>query len=103
MIALPNRPAQRQVDDPDVVRALQTDRPLNCGDHIGIVAFAIAVQNTEIDDVGVRRKSLERLGVVRSGRLVTIPSNDAGHVGAMPELIAGSIAALDKVLVVDHP
>src|SRR5262249_2894744 len=51
--------AEGQVDHPDVVLALELHRLLDRGDHHAVVAHAVAVENTKIEDIGVWRHTTE--------------------------------------------
>ena len=81
--ALEHRPAQRQVDDPDLVAVAILNRPVNRVGHVAGIAAAVGAEHLQIDDVCAGRHAAG--GVLRvdpGGR------DDPRHVRAVAVVVA---------------
>src|SRR5437016_7083009 len=67
-VRLVHLPAQRKIDHPDVVGALECDGLLNGGNHQTIGARAVLIQHAKVDQLDVRRDSHERACARLAGR-----------------------------------
>ena len=102
-VALKYAAAQREVDDADVVRALELDGGVDRRDDVAIVTVAVVIENAETDEVDARGDTLERVRIERPGGIGAIPGDDSGHMSAVAEDIGGIAAVVaDEVLSVDH-
>jgi CBS domain-containing protein len=69
---------ERQVDDSDVVSALQSDGFLNGRDHAAVGTGAIKIQRAQIDEVYIGRCP----GII-SAREVAVAADDSGDVSTV--------------------
>ena len=82
-----HRPAERQIDDANVVLALELDGLLDGRDHHAIVAGAVLIQNPQIQNIRVRRDAFEGAeGALLIGR-TAVARDDAGHMSAVAEIV----------------
>src|SRR5262249_8182955 len=96
------RPPQREVHHANVVLALELDGALNGGDDVAVTAYAIAVQHTQVDQVGVGRDAAQSLGGIR--RLfggAAVSGDDSCHVRAVPVVVVNGLIAGETLSVHD--
>ena len=84
--------ANRQIDDPDVVRQAILHGPLERRDDIADDAHPVLVENLEADEMrGGRDASLSTV------RVVTVAGDDSGDVRSVAVVVVRLDAAVDEV------
>src|SRR6266851_9703470 len=101
-IALENAAAQRKINDPDVVLALQRDSLLNGCYNGAVGSRTILVESPQVDDVGVRRDTPEGYVAISAGGTSSVASDDAGNMRAVAIQVACSIGGRIEILTVDN-
>src|SRR5260370_13156715 len=82
-IALENAAAQREIDDPDVVQALQHDGLLNGGYNDAVGGRTVLIESPQVDDVGIRRDAAEGHVAISAGGTSAFASDNAGDMWAV--------------------
>src|ERR1700694_663206 len=95
-VALQDSPAQRKIDDANVVDALELNGPVYGSDDSAVCPASIRIQHAQIDDVGVCRHTLNE-----SPGAGSIAGDQSGYVRAMPILI-GRVHSRNETLAVHH-
>src|SRR5260370_39457039 len=92
-IALENAAAQREIDDPDVVQALQRDGLLNGCYNGAVGSRTIPVKNPQIDDVGIRRDPPEGHVAISAGGTPAVARDNAGNMRAVAVYVVCSVVS----------
>ena len=102
-VIVPDGASEGQVDDADVVSALQSDSLLDGRNDVAVAPATVRAKHAQVDEIHVRRHP----SILPVGKL-PVASKNACHVGSVAvgviDEIAGSIsvAGAGKVLVIEH-
>ena len=82
-VALEDASTERQVDDPDVVQVLQSDRLIDARDHRAVGGRSVLVQHAQVNDVGIGGDAAEGDIAVPARGAASVARDDGGDVRAV--------------------
>src|SRR6202035_1244292 len=92
-----DRTAQRKIDHSDVVQRLQRNGLPDGRNHSAIGARAVLIEDTKIDNVGLRRDAFKGSRILGTDRTGTVAGDQARDVGAVAILIVGAVVPGTKL------
>src|SRR5439155_12448965 len=101
-VALKNATAQRKIDHPDVVLALQGNGLLNGRNNGAVGGRTVLVKRPKVNDVGVGGDTPERDVTVTARGAASVAGDDARNVRAVAVKVVGGIGRRIEVLAVNN-
>src|SRR5579883_7302 len=96
-------PSQRQINNADIVLALQLNRTLDTRNHGAVCRRSIVVQNPKTNDIDVGSNAPDGVIVSATGRIFPVAADQARDHGAVTIVVIGIVHVRDQALLINDP